>query len=312
MPLHRVHANLQVRRRRGGKMSFEVVNPGSIAEALDALAVDAKLMPLAGATDIMVYLEARSLPPCTFLNLQQLQELKPIVSCGRSVSLGALTTYRDVRTSSVRQQFPMLALAAREIGALAIQNRGTWVGNIANGSPAADGVPALMAYDAEIKLTSKNGQRTVPLSGFYRGYKQMDRRAGELITAIHLPVPRPGWREYFRKVGARRFQAISKTLLAGRILFGADQTVEDIRMVFASLAPYTLRAVQTEDVIRGRKLTPDLIEAAAEAIQDEIRPIDDVRSTEVYRRRVTSNLVRQFLATAPSPAKEETPIQDGV
>src|SRR5262245_13082097 len=304
MPLHRVYANLQIRKRRGGKMSFEVVNPGSIAEALDALAADAKLVPLAGATDIMVYLEARSLPPCTFLNLQQLQELKPIVAGSRSVILGALTTYRDVRTSSVRQQFPMLALAAREIGALAIQNRGTWVGNIANGSPAADGVPALMAYDAEIELTSKNGQRTVPLSSFYRGYKQMDRRAGELITAIRLPVPDPGWREYLRKVGARRFQAISKTLLAGRILF-ADQTVEDIRMVFASVAPYTLRAVQTENVIRGRKLTPELIDAAAEAIQDEIRPIDDVRSTEAYRRRVASNLVREFHATASARAKED-------
>ena len=300
MPLHRVYANLQIRKRRGGKMSFEVVNPGSIAEALDALAADAKQVPLAGATDIMVYLEARSLPPCTFLNLQQLQELKPIVAGSRSVTLGALTTYHDVRTSSVRQQFPMLALAAREIGALAIQNRGTWVGNIANGSPAADGVPALMAYDAEIELTSKNGQRTVPLSSFYRGYKQMDRRAGELITAIRLPVPDPGWREYLRKVGARRFQAISKTLLAGRILLGEDHTVEDIRMVLASVAPYTLRTVQTENVLRGRQLTPELIEEAAEAIQDEIRPIDDVRSTEAYRRQVTSNLVREFLTTASS------------
>jgi CO/xanthine dehydrogenase FAD-binding subunit len=283
-------------------MSFEVINPHSIAEALDALSAEPNMVPLAGATDVMVYLEARSLPPCTFLNLQQLPELKPIVPGSRSIILGALTTYRDVRSSSVRQQFPMLALAAREIGALAIQNRGTWVGNIANASPAADGVPALMAYDAEIELTSKDGRRVVPLSRFYCSYKQMDRRANELISAIHLPVPRPGWREYFRKVGTRRFQAISKTLLAGRILLGADNTVDDIRMVLASVAPYTLRAVQTENLIRGRQLTPELIEEAAEAIQDEIRPIDDVRSTEGYRRRVTSNLVREFLATASAPA----------
>ena len=222
------------------------------------------------------------------------------MSGGPSVILGALTTYRDVRISSVRHRFPMLALAAREVGALAIQSRGTWVGNIANASPAADGVPALMAYDAEIELTSKDERRIVPLSGFYRGYKQMDRRANELITAIHLPIPRPGWREYFRKVGARRFQAISKTLLAGRILLGEDHTVEDIRMVLASVAPYTLRTVQTENVLRGRQLTPELIEEAAEAIQDEIRPIDDVRSTEAYRRQVTSNLVREFLTTASS------------
>jgi len=277
-------------------MSFDVVTPNTLDEALDALAANRDLVPLAGATDLMVYLEAGTLPPCTFLNLQELQELKPIRTAGGTVGLGALTTYRDVRSSSVREQFPSLALAAREVGALAIQSRGTWAGNIANASPAADGIPALMAYDAEIELTSRSGRRMVPLSGFYRGYKKMDRRPDELITAIHLPLPPPGWREYFRKVGSRRFQAISKTLLAGRILFASDQTVEDIRMVFASVAPFTLRAVQTENLIRGRHLTPELIDEAAKAIQDEIHPIDDIRSTEAYRRRVTSNLVREFLA----------------
>jgi CO/xanthine dehydrogenase FAD-binding subunit len=276
-------------------MSFEVITPGSLGEALDALAAQTNLIPLAGATDLMVYLEAGSMPPCTFLNLQELSELKPTLRVNGSLVLGALTTYRDVRISRVKEQFPMLALAAREIGALAIQNRGTWAGNIANASPAADGVPALMAYDAQIELASKNGNRFVPLSEFYHGYKQMNRRSNELITAIHLPVPQPGWREYFRKVGARRFQAISKTLLAGRIRFGNDNTVEDIRIVFASVAPFTLRAVRTEHLLRGRHLTPDLIEEAARAIQDEIQPIDDIRSSEVYRRRVTSNLVREFL-----------------
>jgi len=276
-------------------MSFEVINPNTLPEALDALAADAALVPLAGATDLMVYLEAGSLPPCTFLNLQRLDELKPFTTDGASLVLGALTTYRDVRVSSAREQFPMLALAAREVGALAIQNRGTWAGNIANASPAADGVPALMAYDAEIELASKTGRRVIPLSAFYSGYKQMDRRANELITAIHLPLPRTEWYEYFRKVGTRRFQAISKTLLAGRILLDEDRVVKDIRMVFGSVAPYTLRATQTENLIRGRHLTWELIEEAERVVQDEIQPIDDIRSTEAYRRRVTSNLVREFL-----------------
>ena len=276
-------------------MSFEVITPRSLTEALDALAADRRLVPLAGATDLMVYLEAGSLRPCAFLNLQELPELKPALRVNGALTLGALTTYRDVRVSAVKEQFPMLALAAREVGALAIQNRGTWAGNIANASPAADGVPALMAYDAEVELAGKSGRRSVALAAFYRGYKQMDRRPDELITAIRLPVPRPGWREYFRKVGARRFQAISKTLLAGRILFDSSGTVEDIRMVFASVAPFTLRAVQTENMIRGRHLTLELIDEATSAIQDEIHPIDDIRSTEAYRRRVTSNLVREFL-----------------
>ena len=220
-------------------------------------------------------------------------------SINSGLSLGALTTYRDVRRSSIRNQFPMLATAAREVGALAIQSRGTWVGNIANASPAADGVPALMAYNAQIELASREGKRRVALDKFYSGYKRMDRRPGELITAIHLPLPEPGWVEYYRKVGTRRFQAISKTLLAARILLGADGLVKDVRMVFASVAPYTLRAIRTESLIRGRHLTPALIEEAATAIQDEIRPIDDIRSTEAYRRRVTSNLVRDFLSQRP-------------
>jgi CO/xanthine dehydrogenase FAD-binding subunit len=276
-------------------MKFEVITPNSLSEALDALNAGTNLVPLAGATDLMVYLEAGNFPSCTFLNLQELAELKPIQRPHGYLVLGALTTYRDVRMSGVKEQFPLLALAAREIGALAIQNRGTWAGNIVNASPAADGVPALMAYDALIELASKDGIRYVPLSEFYHGYKQMNRRLNELITAIHLPAPQLGWREYFRKVGARRFQAISKTLLAGRIRFGHDNIVEDIRMVFASVAPYTLRAIQTENLLRGRHLTRELIEEATRAIQDEIHPIDDIRSTETYRRHVTSNLVREFL-----------------
>jgi len=278
-------------------MTFNVITPDSLDDALDALASDPHLVPLAGATDLMVYLEAGTLAPCTFLNLQELP-LRPALALNGSLSLGALTTYRDIRVSPVKGVFPLLAWAAREVGALAIQSRGTWAGNIANASPAADGVPALIAYDAEVELASKNGRRRVPLAGFYRGYKQMDRRGDELIVAIHMPLPQPGWSCYYRKVGSRRFQAISKTLLAGRILVDANRTVHDVRMVFASVAPYTLRATQTENLIRGRQLTPDVIEEAAMAIQDEIHPIDDIRSTEAYRRRVTTNLVRDFLGKA--------------
>jgi CO/xanthine dehydrogenase FAD-binding subunit len=279
-------------------MMFDVITPESFDEALDALASDPDIVPLAGGTDLMVGLDAGTIRPCTFLNLQELAELRPPLSPAASLTLGALTTYRDVRVSSVRRQFPMLASAAREVGSLAIQSRGTWAGNVINASPAADGVPALMAYDAEIELASKSTRRRVPLSQFYSGYKQMVRRPDELVTAIHAPVPDPGWIEYYRKVGARRFQAISKTLLAARILVGADQIVSDIRMVFASVAPYTLRAVRTESLIRGRQLSPDLIAECAKAIQDEIHPIDDIRSSEAYRRRVTSNLVVDFLAKA--------------
>jgi CO/xanthine dehydrogenase FAD-binding subunit len=272
---------------------FEVITPRSLTEALEALASSNRVRPLAGGTDVMVQLESGGLQPCTFLNIQDLSELRS------NDSLTALTTYRDVRVGSLKTKFPMLAAAAREVGAPAIQSRGTWVGNVANASPAADGVPALMAYDAELELQSKSASRRVSLASFYRGYKETDLRPGELITAIHLPETEPGFIEYYRKVGARRFQAISKTLLAGRIRVNADRRVEDIRLIFASVAPFTLRAFQTEQLIRDRVLTEELVNEACGAIQDEIKPIDDIRSTEAYRRRVTSNLLRDFLTALP-------------
>lgn len=277
---------------------FDVITPHSLDEALDALASGVNIVPLAGGTDLMVSLDARAISPCTFLNLQEVAELRPSLSNNDTLRLGALTTYRDVRRSPIRSAYPMLASAAREVGSLAIQSRGTWAGNIINASPAADGVPALMAYDAEVELASKSSRRRVPLSQFYRGYKQMDRRPDELVVAIDAPASQPGWVEYYRKVGARRFQAISKTLLAGRILLSADRMVLDIRLVFASVAPSTLRAIETEKLIRARRLSPELIAEATRAIQDEIHPIDDIRSTENYRRRVTSNLISDFLTAS--------------
>ena len=290
MPVHRLHENSRVGESSVATVNdFPVITPQSLDEALDALASVQNVRPLAGGTDLMVLLESGALRPCTFLNIQDLPELK---SPDR---ITALTTYRDIRVGHWKTRFPMLAAAAREVGALAIQSRGTWIGNVANASPAADGVPALMAYDAELEIARRGERRRVPLATFYRGYKQMDLRADELITEIHLPAPSPGFVEYYRKVGARRFQAISKTLLAGRIRFAADSTIADIRLVFASVAPFTLRAFQAEALLRGRQLTQESVADAAKAIQDEIRPIDDIRSNEAYRRKVTANLLRDFL-----------------
>src|SRR5207253_8382142 len=146
LPLHRLYAHLPGYRGMSHRMNFDVVTPRSLDDALGALASGERLVPLAGGTDLMVYVEAGTQPPCTFLNLQELSRLRPALSIGgASLTLGALTTYREVRRSGVCVQFPMLGWAAREVGALAIQSRGTWAGNSANASPAADCMPALTA-----------------------------------------------------------------------------------------------------------------------------------------------------------------------
>lgn len=284
---------------------FRVYTPEDLKDALAARAEG--MTPLAGGTDLMVYLEAGVLPPCTFLNLESLPDLAAPPKLNGGLTLSARTTYRDIRAhAGIAKAYPLLPRAAREVGVLAIQSRGTWAGNIANASPAADGVPALMAYDAEVELSRLDGgriaTRRVALANFYKGYKKMDLAPGELITRILLPPPAPGRIEYYRKVGARRLQAITKTLLAGWITLDASRRVTDLRLILGAVAPFTLRAASTEALLRGKPLTPELAEEAARSIQEEISPIDDIRSNAEYRRIVTGNLVREFLNEASRAA----------
>jgi CO/xanthine dehydrogenase FAD-binding subunit len=275
------------------------VTPASLAEALDDLARHPAARPFAGGTDLMVVLESGHLPPGRYVSLQHCRELMGIEEeSGGGVSLGALTTYTEIRNSEVlAQRYPMLPAAARETGGLATQNRGTIGGNIANASPAADTPPALLVYDAELELVSSGGTRRVPYATFHRGYKKMDLAPGELIARIHLPSRRylgEGGVDYYRKVGTRRAQAISKVCFAGSILMDGG-VVTDVRIALGSVAPTVVRPVRTEDSLRGRPLDDRAIAAAVETLASEIAPIDDIRSTARYRARVAANLLRAFL-----------------
>src|SRR5438128_6123255 len=169
--------------------SYQFVSPTNLDEALDLLAHDnGAWRPFAGGTDLMVLLEAGKLPHKNYLNIWNLAELRGIEVTDAQVTLGALTTYTEVQEHHVlREEFPMLCQAAKETGGIAIQNRGTLGGNIVNASPAADSPPALLAYDAELDLISKSGERRIEYSKFHGGYKQMDIRSDELLRAIRLP-----------------------------------------------------------------------------------------------------------------------------
>ena len=249
----------------------------------------------AGGTDLMVLLEAGKLPHRHFLDVWKLPELTGIEVAAESVAIGAATTYTQLRNNeTLAREFPLLCQAAAETGAIATQNRGTIGGNIANASPAADSPPALLVYDAEIELVSARGSRWRPFHGFYSGYKQMDLRSDELIRRIRLPRGRMYGRLHYRKVGTRRAQAISKVCFAASARL-EDGRIADIRLAFGSVAPIVLRAVQTERLLRGEKISPAVGRAASEKLAQEIAPIDDVRSTTNYRRRVARNLLTEFM-----------------
>ena len=276
--------------------SYRLVSPATLGEALDVLAADDGMWrPFAGGTDLMVLLEAGKLPHKNYLNIWNLKELRGVEVTDQHVTLGALTTYTEIQQEKVLQQeFPMLCQAASETGGLAIQNRGTLGGNIVNASPAADSPPALLVYDAELELVSLNQSRWVPYHGFHTGYKEMIIRPDELLTRIRLPRRREKLRHYYRKVGTRKAQAISKVCFAGTAQVRAE-TIEDLRIALGSVAPVPLRCVKTEDALRGSELNQATIDRARAVMADEIVPIDDIRSTSNYRHKVSLNLLADFL-----------------
>ena len=284
--------------------AYELVSPRSVEEALDLLAIGGGAWkPFAGGTDLMVLLEAGKLPHKQYVNIWQLEDLRGIEVDETSVTLRALTTYTDVQAHPVlRAEFPMLCQAANETGGIAIQNRGTLGGNIVNASPAADSPPALLAYDAELELISKSGVRRIPYSRFHRGYKQMDIRADELLAAIHLPRSRSARIHYYRKVGTRKAQAISKVCFAG-VVEVAENVVNHVRIALGSVAPIPIRCEKTEAALHNQPQTAEVIEGAASTLAAEIAPIDDIRSTRDYRLRVSLNLLRDFLARASHPGR---------
>jgi len=276
--------------------NYQLNTPASLADALALLKNEPGVWkPFAGGTDLMVLLEAGRLSHRNYINIWGLDELRGIQANETHVTLGALTTYTDVQANPIlRDEFPMLCQAASETGGLAIQNRGTLGGNIINASPAADSPPALLAYDAEIELVSSGGSRWLPYHGFHTGYKQMHIGADELLSRIRLPRNTKGAMHYYRKVGTRKAQAISKVCLAAVARMN-DGQISDTRIALGSVAPIVVRCVETENALRGGKADTETIAAACDTLLREISPIDDIRSTADYRLQVSKNLLTDFL-----------------
>ena len=278
--------------------NYQLTTPSSLADALSLLANEPGVWkPFAGGTDLMVLLEAGRLDHRNYVNIWQLAELRGIKVSDDHVTLGALTTYTDVQEHPVLlSEFPMLCQAASETGGLAIQNRGTLGGNIVNASPAADSPPALLAYDAEIELVSTQGSRWLPYQGFHTGYKQMRIRPDELLTRIRLPRNTTGATHYYRKVGTRKAQAISKVCFAA-VARTNNGRIDDARIAVGSVAPIVVRCVQTENALKGQSPDAATLNAAQATLRREISPIDDIRSTANYRLQVALNLLADFVAT---------------
>ncbi len=276
-----------------------LLEPRSLRDALNMLRHEKSLVPMAGCTDLYVALNFGTLKDTQFLNLWRLDALRKIERRGDALSIGALATHTDlIRSPLVRKRLPMLVAAAREVGGVQIQNRGTIGGNVANASPAGDTLPVLAAAEAVIVLESASGTRRVPFAAFYTGYRQTVLRRDELIVAFEIPAVHG--RQWFRKVGTRAAQAISKVVIAGVVpsttstgsgQAGSWQADESVRIALGSVAPTVVRATRTEAALADGASVED----AQRTLVAEIAPIDDTRSTAIYRRRVAANLLARML-----------------
>lgn len=287
---------------RSALSTLELVRPGSLAAALEALhesASNGRLTPLAGGTDLFVYLNAGTFSGRRFIDLAPLEELRRIRPRRDGVTIGALATFRAIRTHSVlRSRFPALVAAAAEVGAWQIQSRATLAGNIANASPAGDSLPVLLAHDAVVRARSVRGERAIEFDSLYRGYRDLDLAPDELITAVELPAPPARAIPFFRKVGTRRAQSISKVVFCALATPGRGGALEGVRLAYGSVAPVPLRATRAEAALEGRKPDAAAAAAARAALVRDIAPIDDIRSDAEYRMMVAGNLLEQFLRVA--------------
>jgi len=288
---------------RGDPGAHELIAPGSLGAVLDLLAAaPGEWTPIAGGTEIMVAHAAGRLTSRKLVSLWGIGDLRFIKVSDASIAIGAAATFRDLRASAaVAEHLPLLAKASTWIGSVANQSRATVGGNLVNGSPAADSSPALLAYDAKIELISVRGRRRIAYKDFHIGYKRNAMAADELLFAVHMPLRFSRHKQYLRKVGTRRAMAISKVALAGAALVDGG-VIAEIRLAAASLAAFPARLTQTEAALLGKPLDDATIQAGRAALLAEALPIDDIRSTAEYRRRVAANLLEEFLLQLRSEA----------
>jgi len=272
----------------------EYVRPRTLDEALDQRAQHPEWMVLAGGTDLMVNANHRP-APVGIIDLWRLPGLGGITASADRVVIGAGATWLEVESDrAIIERWNPLVLAAREIGALQIQARGTLGGNVGNSSPVGDSLPVLLALDAELELASVRGRRRVPYREFCTGYRKTVLAPDELIVSATLPAANANTKLTLRKVGTRRAQSISKVMGAAAIEVDGG-VVRSARVALGAVADRPIRIAAVEDAVRG--LTPaKAAEAARAALRSAIKPIDDVRSTATYRLDVAENLVARFFS----------------
>lgn len=268
------------------------LRPTKIQDACEALATR-RLTLLAGGTDHYAARVGRA-PEEDILDLTGLPALRGIRRSRAGWRIGAATTWSELLHARLPPLFDALKLAAREIGGVQVQNAGTLAGNLCNASPAADGVPVLLALDASVELCSARGTRILPLGEFVLGPRKTALAPDELLSAIHVPAPCQPARSHFIKLGARKYLVISIAMVAV-VLEVKDARVQAARIAVGSCSPVARRLPQLENELAGAQLGGSLGDRARPQHLQPLQPIDDARASARYRLEAALTLVRRAL-----------------
>jgi CO/xanthine dehydrogenase FAD-binding subunit len=274
--------------------------PTSLDEALD-MAAAAGVAVVAGGTDFFPAL-GRGVVRGDLLDLTRIAGLRGIEQTKTGWRIGAATTWRDVIAAPLPPAFDALKLAAREVGSVQIQNAGTVAGNICNASPAADGVPPLLALGASVEIASVSGVRSVPLARFITGVRRVDLAAGEIVTAVHIPRISSDAQGHFAKLGSRRYLVISIAMVAVVIRLEAG-AIAEARVAVGACSPVATRLPALEAALSGA--TPLQLQAKgwfSAAHLEPLSPIDDVRGSGAYRMEAVAELCQRAVKAAAAKA----------
>ncbi len=250
---------------------------------------------VAGGTDVIVRAKSGVDRPTALVSLRGLPDLARI-EAGEGTRIGALATLEEIRThAAVRERHPVLVAAVSSMASVQIRNAATLAGNLCNASPCADGAPPLLVLDARMNIVGTAGERQVPIRDFFLGPRDTCLAPGELVTAIEIPVSRPGARSVFYKKGRVRMD-LALVNFAARLEMEGERCRE-IRLAAGAVAPIPLRLDAAEAVLRGARPTPELLEQAAQAAMEAVSPITDLRASAAYRRRLVGVFTRRSIRT---------------
>jgi len=283
---------------------FDYLAPRDLIEALEMMSDRPEAIPLAGGTDLLVQIKEGHRSVEALLSLKRVPEVHQIALNGTLTFGSAVTVEHIAAHPQIQQDYAALAMGAGLIGSVQIRNMATVGGNLCNAAPSADTAPPLLVLGAQAVIASARGERAIPLEAFFLGPGRTALQPGELLKAIVVPKPHEGSASFYIRHTPRARMDIAVVGVAAAITLDAGGAIPDVRLALGAVAPVPMRATKAEALLRGQRLTDELLREAGAAAAQETKPIDDLRASAEYRRHLVSVLTQRALRGAWVRAKD--------